>query len=169
MNMKTEADRLLIRSIQEIDIESLAILWTDPKVTYYMGGPRNYEEVIKSLKEDIQAKRDFDLWSVIEKETDQVIGHCGIIDKEVDSKKEYEIVYVIAKSAWGKGYATEAATGIKDYASKQLGLGRIIALIDPDNTRSERVAVKIGLIYEKDTIRPNGKTIKVYALDFRDY
>jgi len=165
--MKTETDRLVIRSIQEIDIESLARLWTDPEVTYYMGGPRNYEEVIKDLKEDIQAKRDFDLWPVIEKETDQVIGHCGIIDKEVDSKKEYEIVYVIAKSAWGKGYATEAANAMKDYAFKQLDLKRIIALIRPANTKSERVALKIGLRYEKDTIRPNAWTMKVYALNFK--
>ena len=167
--MKIETDRLVIRSKKEIDLESLATLWTDSEVTYYMGGPRNYKEVIKSLNEDIQAERDFDLWSVIEKGTGQVIGHCGIIDKEVDSKNEYEIVYVIAKSAWGQGYATEAATDIKDYAYQQLGLGRIIALIDPDNTRSERVAVKIGLKYEKDTIRPNGETMKVYALNFKDY
>lgn len=56
-----------------------------------------------------------------------------------------------------------------DYASKQLGLRRIIALIRLGNAKSERVAVKIGLRYEKDTIRPNDETMKVYALNFKGY
>ena len=167
--MKIETDRLVIRSMQERDLESLATLWTDPNVTYYMSGPRNYEEVIKSLKEDIQTERDFGLWPVIEKGTDQIVGHCGIIDKEVENENEYEIVYMLSKSVWGQGYATEAAAAIIDYAYKQLGLGRVIALISPGNTKSEKVAVKNGLRYEKDTIRPNGETMKIYALNFKDY
>jgi RimJ/RimL family protein N-acetyltransferase len=121
--------------------------------------------VAKSLKEDIHAERDFDLWPVLERGNDQLIGHCGIIDKEVESGNEYEIVYMLSKSAWGKGYATEAAAAILDYAYKQLGLRRIIALIRQGNTKSEKVAVKIGLRYEKDTIRANGEIMKVYALN----
>ena len=169
--MKIETDRLIIRSIQETDLESLAELWIDPDVTYYMGGQRNHEEVLKSLEDDVQAnhKPTFNLWPVIEKGTNQIIGDCGIIEKKVEGKNEYEIVYVLAKSAWGKGFATEVAISIRDYAFKQLGLKRIIALIDPNNSSSERVAVKIGLRYERDTIRPNGKIMKVFALNLEDY
>lgn len=49
------------------------------------------------------------------------------------------------KKAWGRGYATEVAAAIRDHALGQLGCGRLIALINPANVASERVAVKIGL------------------------
>ena len=168
--MKIETDRLMIRSIQEVDLEPLAALWADPEVTYYMGGPRNYEEILRILREDAQLNPQpaFDLWPVIEKETGQVIGHCGILEKDIDGRNQYEIVYVLAKSAWGKGFATEAATSLKDYALNQLGLKRVIALIDPDNVKSEKVATKIGLRYEKDTVRPNGKNMRLFALNIED-
>ncbi|MFC1846513.1 GNAT family N-acetyltransferase [Chloroflexota bacterium] len=169
--MKLETDRLIIRSIQETDPALLADLWTDPDVTYYMGGPRNYKEVLNSFVEDAQINPplNIDLWPVIEKVTGQIIGHCGIIDKDVEGKSEFEIIYVIAKSAWGRGYATEAAISVRDYAFRQLDLTRIIALIDPNNVNSERVAIKAGLQYEKDAIRHGGKTMKLFALNLGDF
>ena len=168
--MKLETDRLIIRSIQENDSSSLADLWSDPDVTCDMGGPRDHKEVLNCFIEDAQLNPQptFDLWPVIEKVTDQIIGHCGIIDKDIENRIEYEIIYVLAKSAWGKGYATEAAISLRNYAFKQLGLKRIIALIDSNNKKSERVAIKIGLMYEKDTIRPDGKTMRVFALNTND-
>jgi len=168
--MRIETDRLIIRSIQEVDLEPLAALWTDPEVTYYMGGPRNYEEILKDLREDAQLEPQpaFDLWPVIEKETGQIIGHCGILEKSIEGRNQYEIVYVLAKSAWGRGFATEAASSLKDYAFGQLGLKRITALIDPDNLKSEMVATKIGLRYERNTVRPNGKNMRLFGLNIED-
>ena len=168
--MKIETDRLTIKSNQEVDLEPLATLWADPEVTYYMGGPRNYEEILKILREDTQLNPQpvFDLWPFIEKETGQIIGTGGILEKDIDGRNQYEIIYVLAKSAWGKGFATEVARSLKDYAFNQLGLKRVTALIDPDNVKSEKVATKIGLRYEKDTVRPNGKTMRLYARNLED-
>jgi len=168
--MKIETARLIIGSTQGVDPEPIAALWADPEVTYYMGGPRDYEEILRILTEDahLNPQPAFDLWPVIEKETGQVIGHCGILEKDIEGRNQYEIVYVLAKSAWGEGFATEAATSLKDYAFHQLGLKRITALIDPDNVRSEKVATKIGLKYEKDTVRPNGKKMRLFALNIED-
>jgi ribosomal-protein-alanine N-acetyltransferase len=168
--MRIETDRLIIRSTRETDFELLAALWTDHEVTYYMGGPRNYEEVLRILREDSQLNPQpvFDLWPVIEKETGQIVGDCGILEKDIDGRNQYEIVYVLAKSAWGKGFATEVASSLKDYAFNELGLKRVTALIDPDNVGSERVATKIGLRYEKDTVRPNGKNMRLFALNFEE-
>ena len=132
--------------------------------------PVNYEELLKELGEDAQLNPQpaFNLWPVIEKETGEIIGHCGILEKEIEGRNQYEIVYVLAKSAWGKGFATEVASSLKDYAFNQLGLKRITALIDPDNQKSETVATKIGLRYEKDTVRPNGKSMRLFALNIED-
>jgi ribosomal-protein-alanine N-acetyltransferase len=168
--MKIETDRLIIGSIQEVDLEQLAALWADAEVTYYMGGPRNYEEVLRILGEDAQLNLQpvFDLRPVIEKKTGQIIGDCGILEKDIDGRNQYEIVYVLAKSAWGKGFATEVASCLKDYAFSELGLKRVTALIDPDNVKSEKVATKIGLKYEKDTVRPNGRNMRLFALNIED-
>ena len=168
--MKIETDRLIIKSNQEVDLELLAALWADPEVTYYMGGPRNYEEILNILREDAQVNPQpvFDLWPIIEKKTRKIIGTGGILEKDIDGRKQYEIVYVLAKSAWGNGFATEVASSLKDYAFDELGLKRVTALIEPDNLKSEKVATKIGLKYEKDTVRPNGKTMRLFALNVED-
>jgi ribosomal-protein-alanine N-acetyltransferase len=168
--MKVETDRLIIKSNQEVDLEPLAALWADPEVTCYMGGPRNYEEILKDLRDDAQLNPQpaLELWPVIEKETGQIIGTGGILDKDIDGSNQYEIIYVLAKSAWGKGFATELASSLKGYAFNELGLKRVTALIDPDNAKSERVATKVGLRYEKDTIRPNGKNMRLFALNIED-
>jgi ribosomal-protein-alanine N-acetyltransferase len=168
--MKIESDRLIIKSNQEVDLEPLAALWADPEVTHYMGGPRNYEEILKILREDAEVNPQpaFDLWPVIEKETGRIIGTGGILEKDIDGRNQYEIIYVLAKAAWGKGFAAELASSLKDYAFNQLGLNRVTALIDPGNEKSEKVATKIGLRYEKDTVRPNGKTMRLYSLNLED-
>jgi ribosomal-protein-alanine N-acetyltransferase len=165
--MKIETDRLIVRSNQLVDSEPLAALWADPDVTYYMGGARNYEEILKLSREYAQLNPQpaFDLWPVIEKETGQIIGTGGILEKDIDGSNQYEVIYVLAKSAWGKGFATELASSLKDYAFDDLGLKRVTALIDPGNLKSERVATKIGLRYEKDTVRPNGKIMRLFALN----
>jgi len=168
--MRIETDRLIVRSNQEVDLEPLAELWADPEVTHYMGGPRNYAEILRILREDAQRNPQpaFDLWPVVEKETGQIIGTGGILEKDIDGRNQYEIIYVLAKSAWGKGFATELASALKNYAFDQLGLKRVTALIDPDNQKSETVATKIGLKYEKDTVRPNGKNMRLFALSVED-
>lgn len=94
-----ETERLLIQVLLTEDAERLARLWTDPDVTRYMGGSRDYTKVLQILEEDTRAEDppDFDLWPVVEKDTGQVVGHCGILDKEVDGREEHELVYVFLR------------------------------------------------------------------------
>lgn len=165
--MKIETERLLLRPVKRSDAHRLARIWSDPNVTRYMGGPRDFKEVCQMFEADANSssQTDFDLWPVVEKTSGQVVGHCGLIDKEVDGQNEFELIYVFDTWVWGKGYAAEAASAVKSYAFEQLGLKRIIALIDPDNIASERVASKVGMHLEKDTRRPSGKVLRVYALN----
>ena len=165
--MHLETKRLLLRAIQAEDIHPLVQLWTDPEVTRYMGGPREQAYLEKVFAEDLNNPTPdiYDLWPVIEKASSQVVGHCGLLDKEIEGQPEIELTYVMAKSAWGKGYATEMALALKQYAQEQMGLDRIVALIDPDNAASERVALKVGLRFEREVTRPGGKVMKLYAVN----
>ena len=97
--------------------------------------------------------------------TTEVIGNCGFLGKEVDGSAETELIYVFAKEAWGRGFAAEAARALCTFAFEQLGVKRLIALIDPENEPSARVAEKAGMGFWKETVRPTGKRMRVYRND----
>lgn len=73
-----------------------------------------------------------------------------------------DLIYVFSRKDWGNGYASEAARGLCRYAFEHLGLRSLIALIDPENRASARVAEKAGMRFWKETIRPTGKRMQVY-------
>jgi ribosomal-protein-alanine N-acetyltransferase len=164
--MRIDTERLLVRSLDVADAAPLATIWSDPDVTRHMGGPRDFAEIREELEEDARAgaQPEIDLWPVLEKLSGRLIGHCGFIEKTVDDEAEIELIYVLASDSWGKGYATEAASALRDYAFHQLGLRRIISLIDAENAPSARVAKKIGMEFEKETRRPGGKIMHVYSI-----
>lgn len=163
--MHLETGRLLLRPMQLADVEPLVELWTHSEATRHMGGPREATRLRELLSQEAAGPTNkFDLWPVEEKATGRVIGHCGLLDKEVDGQIEYELVYLFHPSSWGQGYATEMALALREYAFETLTLTRLIALIDPDNAASERVAQKAGLVFEKETLRPGGKMMRVYAV-----
>jgi len=161
-----ETKRLILRRQKESDVEPLVALWSDPEVTRYLGGPRDQEALRESFEQSGESPfaEDYDLWPVVDKKTGRVIGHSGLLDKEIDEKTEIELVYVIASDHWGKGYATEIALALRDYAFKEMGLDRIVALVEPENKPSERVAVKIGMSYKATITRSKGPR-KLYVLD----
>ena len=163
--MDLHTERLLIRDLKTADAAALAGIWSDTEVTRYMGGPRDYEETYQDLiAEAGEAEVDptDTLWPVVELSSGRVIGDCGFLRKEVDGSVETELIYVFARQAWGNGYASEAACGLCGYAFERLGLRSLIALIDPANRASARVAEKAGMRLWKETIRPTGKRMQVY-------
>ena len=58
---------------------------------------------------------------------------------------EYELGYALGTRWWGLGYATEAASAVRDYALGELALPRVLALVRPDNAASIHVVEKIGM------------------------
>jgi ribosomal-protein-alanine N-acetyltransferase len=159
-----DTERLTIRLPTEADVTPLANLWSDPRVTHFLGGPRNFDEVRAALLDGLADPPPIDLWPVVDKSSGDVIGHCGLVPKEIDGHDEVELVYMIAADHWGLGLATEAARAIRDYASHTLEIERLISLIDPANAASERVATKVGMKHERDTVRPSGKTLRLYSI-----
>ena len=82
-----------------------------------------------------------------------MIGYCGLFYfLDIHGQPEIELGYRLRRAAWGQGYATEAARLVRDYAFHTLHIKRLIALIDPDNVPSIRVAEKIGMHYESEVM-----------------
>jgi RimJ/RimL family protein N-acetyltransferase len=161
---RIETERLIIRRVRPGDVDVIVAIWCDPEVMTFMGGPRDPEKVRQLLLEECVAPaRQFALWAVEERDTRRLVGDCGLLPKRIDQREEIEIVYLIARAHWGRGLATEAAATVRDHAFCSLGLSRLVALIDPDNGASRRVAEKIGLVHERDVVRPGGRTMRLHV------
>jgi hypothetical protein len=139
----------------------------DPEVMKHSSGMQSPDWVRKWLRgclEDYHQKWGFGLWAVVEKGAREVIGYCGLSHfDDVGGRPETEIGYRLARAHWGHGFATEAARAVRDYSFQTLCLPRLIAIIDPRNVASVRVAEKIGMRYEKDVVF-QGFADQVYAI-----
>lgn len=88
------------------------------------------------------------------------VGRVGITHP--DHWPEAELAWTIYPAFQGKGYATEAAQFVRDWAARERGLGPLMSLIHQDNAPSIRVAEKLGARLEKQHPNEDGKPIFVW-------
>lgn len=148
-----ETARLLLRPVIDGDIDAFATyVYGDPDVTRYLPAtsltPRERTTRILERIPRIWEERGYGLWVVVDKTSGEVLGDCGL--GFVEDAGEVEVLYAFAKSAWGKGIASEAARASVRFGFEQAQLPRIIGLVMHDNIPSRRVLEKCGLVYEKD-------------------
>jgi [ribosomal protein S5]-alanine N-acetyltransferase len=157
MSIATTA-RLRLRHLRPEDLGALMAVFADPEVMRFSAGMRDEEQARSWLREVLEEHYPiygYGPYAVVEGETDAFLGYCGLFAcPELGEPLEVELGYRLARRAWGRGYATEAATAVRDYAFATLGLTRLVALIDPANTASLRVAQKLGMAYEREVMLP---------------
>lgn len=128
----------------------------DPEVMRFGDGVQSREWVeawLRTCLERYYQTWGFGPYAVVTKQNQSVIGYCGLFFfPDVNGQPEVEIGYRFRRSAWGHGYATEAVRAVRDYAFYTLGMKRLIAIIDPSNIASIRVATKIGMHYENEVM-----------------
>jgi RimJ/RimL family protein N-acetyltransferase len=102
------------------------------------------------------------------KENGQLVGDCGPVWQTVDAHPELEIGYHIHRDHRNRGYATEAARAVRDYAFTTLAcdheIDHVISMIRPENLPSRRVAEKNGLTLHR-TVSWRGYEHCVYRLE----
>ncbi|MEO8435476.1 MAG: GNAT family N-acetyltransferase [Pyrinomonadaceae bacterium] len=147
-----ETERLRLSMPVSADLDALMPILGDPEVMKYLGieagTTLSREETETMLGQMIEAwkRRGWGRWVVVQKNDDKVIGFCGY--RLLDNTPE--LLYVFAKSAWGRGLATEAARATLRYGFEELQFPRIIAATRHAHTASISVMRKIGMKYEKD-------------------
>lgn len=141
--------RLVLRPLTSDDAGSLQQIMAEPGVLRYFPNPAapSLEQVSKMIAGQMRhwQEHQYGWWGVAQHPTGRLIGWCGL--QFLPETGETEVAYLLAKSCWGQGLATEAARMALDYGFKTLLLERIIAIIHPDNLGSQRVAEKAGLIF----------------------
>lgn len=150
-------ERLGLREIEPSDAASLASVLADPEVMRFSSGVLGSSDVpawIDGCRREY-GQWGFGLWAVVLRAERQLVGYCGLTRfDDLGDLPEVEVGYRLARASWGRGFATEAATAVRDHAFGRLGLSRLVALVDPANRRSARVAEKLGMRYERDVMRP---------------
>jgi [ribosomal protein S5]-alanine N-acetyltransferase len=90
--------------------------------------------------------------ALIEKSSGRLVGHCGLLVQVVDGITELEIGYSLLPEFWNKGYAFEAAERCKEYAFQNDYSDSLISIISHTNLPSQKVALKNGMVLEKETV-----------------
>ncbi len=162
----TETKRLTLRYFVPNDLDKLAAILADPEVMQFsekgVKTRAQTEDFLDWMLYHYQ-KHGFGLYAVIYKETQELIGYCGLLLWTLDNSQELEIGYRLATAYWGQGLGTEAATAIRDYGWQKTKSDRLICIIEPANYRSIRVAEKLGMKYEKNTVF-KGLKVSIYSL-----
>ncbi len=159
-----ETERLYLRQFQETDVLPLHTIFSDAETMEYYPAPFTYEQTQTWIKRNQERYLNdgFGLWAICLKETNELIGDCGLVKQDLDGDIEVEIGYHVSKTYWRKGYASEAAKECKEYGFNHLKLKKLISIIDPRNVPSIRVAEKIGFTKERNFFI-FGKNHDIYA------
>lgn len=165
MTIVVETEHLLFRPLMLEDLDDLTVLYADPEVMRFLGGPRSRDEVQRVLNRYIREYQIYghSFFATILKDDQRFIGQCGLLNQEVDELPEIELGYVLARPYWQHGLALEGIQALRDYGFHQLGFPRLISLIPPDNQASIHLAEKIGMKYERD-VEQWGQHFCLYAV-----
>src|SRR5262245_50281556 len=151
-----ETPRLRFRRLVLEDLDALFALYRDKETRQYFpdgtDGTLTYDETRQEIEWFLQGHPEhpeLGLWAAIEKQTNQLIGRCGLLPWTIEARAEVEVAYLLDKRYWRQGLGTEAAKALLQYGFERLRLSRLICLIHPDNQASIKVAVSLGMTLEK--------------------
>jgi len=144
-----ETARLQMRPLSEKDAYNIYQLNSDPKVIKYSGEKivKSFSEAISLITQDIipQFQRyKLGRFAVILKETNELIGWCGI---EKHNQDEFTLSFRFKKAYWGRGLASEAAYEQLRYFFNDLHFSKVFSYIVPENIGSLKVVQKLGMSF----------------------
>jgi RimJ/RimL family protein N-acetyltransferase len=165
MQIVFETPRLIVGQFTEADAPLILQLNSDPEIVKYVHEPvLTTEDQAKRIIVDIilpQYKNNLGRWATYTKSNNEFIGWCGL--KYRPELEEIDLGYRFKKSAWGKGFATEAAKHTLDHGLNKLDLKLITGRAHIENIASIKVLEKIGMQFISETI-VDDCPVKTYSI-----
>lgn len=164
-----QTERLSLRKMAPDDAEFIVELLNDSSFLRFIGdkGVRTTEDArqyILTGPMDSYERHGFGLWLVELKGSKTPIGICGLLKR--DSLSDVDIGFAVLPQYRSKGYAFESAAAVMDHARNVLGLRRVVAITNEDNTGSIRVLEKIGMSFDRMIrLSDDGPEIRLLASD----
>jgi RimJ/RimL family protein N-acetyltransferase len=165
-------ERLVLRRWRVGDAPRFAAINGDPEVMRHIGhghvlGRGLSDELIARFEGEWR-ERGFGPWAVAPREDDAaLVGFCGLTVPMFlpEVLPAVEVGWRFARDAWGHGYATEAARAALAFAFEDREMREVIAIVDPDNPRSLRVAEKLGMTARPDRVHPaTRRRLKIFGI-----
>jgi len=146
-NITTE--RLFLTPYHLDDLDAIYQMNSNPDVMHYLGGAQNFEQVKAYIihEQERWHRLGFGWWSIFIKDTDQLIGAACLQHLDKDESAPIEIGWRLLPQFHGAGYATEAGKAAMDFAFNKVGLNRVIAVAEQENTASTKVMERICMTY----------------------
>lgn len=153
-NLKSE--RLITRKLTENDIPIWTTFFEDEECGYFfptMGLPNAQARAEYWIEKQLARYQEnrFGLQALINKESGEFVGQCGLLLQELDGEPVLEIGYALLKPHWHKGYASEASQLFKNYAFSAGFSDELVSIIHILNTNSQKVATNNGMKNLKQT------------------
>lgn len=176
----SETDRLILRTIEDGDAVLQDRLLNTPTVMARLGGVKELHEIEAKHAQSRAnyAREGISFLMMIEKESGELIGHCGI--KRVDNplaknQGDHEVGWLVREDRWRRGYAEEAMRAVLDWAFGRVGAPHVVALTSHANTPSWTLMQKLGMRRRKDldfddpAFEAADRTTILYSLDAADW
>ncbi len=170
---KQETERLKFRLLNIADFDACIKLFEDIEVCRFLGvdkieTPKErcrlwFEMTFERYKNDLGGQN-----ILLDKDTNKIIGQCGLLVREIEGKQEIEIAYSILPEYRKKGYATESTEKCKNFAFENNFSESLISIIHTENINSEKVAKKNGMRKDKKT-EFKGMSVNIYRIDFNEW
>jgi [ribosomal protein S5]-alanine N-acetyltransferase len=172
-----ETDRLLIRDwIPAEDAEQAFEIYSNPEIFRFLLGHSQPSVSVENQRERLQQVVDrfaqlddgTGFWAIIFKFTQEIVGNVilqQLPNGESHPTGNYGVGWHLKRSAWGKGFATEAGKGAIKYGFTTLNLPVIYAVTHPENDASRRVAQRLGMISQGRTDRYYGVETELFKLN----
>jgi len=160
-----ETERLIFNFYAEKDKADFISLFTDAAVMKHVGDGMMTRERAEAFWLRLFEKlypQNYKIWAVFAKEDSRYVGHAGVYPRPT-RKEDWEFVYFLNQKSWGKGYATEIARRIIEFAFEELSLREVFATVDDDHSASIRVLEKTGMKFERFEFDDDGK-FSVYSI-----
>jgi len=161
--------RLILRTATEQDIPVMhERVLGDAEVMRYVfqGVPMTLERAEAVMRKFFTFGESLTGIAVLaEKPAAELIGFAGVFPTEALGVSDFEIGFVLARHAWGRGIATEIGEAQLAFGFEQLNYPRLLGLADPRNGPSIHALKKLGLRYLKDVMEPGRANRSVFCIE----
>ena len=169
--MVIETERLYLREMTENDFEALNKVLADSDIMQHY--PYTFDEarVRGWINRNIERYKifGFGLWAVCLKETDEMIGDCGLTMQLINGQIKPEIGYHIRADKQRKGYAKEAASAVRDWTFNNTPFNIVYSYMKYTNEPSYKTAIAYGCKQVGEFEDDVNEITKVFAISREEW